>query len=206
MTNYAIIVSVMILIKDILVSREIFERKFVCNLNVCKGACCWEGDWGAPIDQEEQVIIEEMRELLRPYLSEEGNQVIDEQGSFVYFEELKTMGTTLLPDGRCAYMIKDELGCAQCGIEHANRAGATSFRKPISCHLYPIRHTVEDERSFEALNYDEWDICNAACTLGSSLKVPVYQFLKDAIIRKFGAAFFAEMEEVAEDLEHEREA
>ncbi|NND07197.1 MAG: DUF3109 family protein [Saprospiraceae bacterium] len=191
----------MFLIKGILVSREIFAQKFVCNLNVCKGACCWEGDWGAPIDEDEEVILSGIREQVRPFLNEEGNQAIDEQGAFTYYKEPKKTGTTLVSDGRCAYMTIDAEGCAQCGFEQAHRAGVISFKKPLSCHLYPIRHQVEDERAFAALNYDEWDICSAACDLGTSLRIPVYQFVKDAIIRKFGEEFYAELDALAKDLE-----
>ncbi len=191
----------MFLIDDVLVSREIFKRKFVCNLSACKGACCWEGDWGAPLDNDEREILTEVRNLLRPYLSDEGNELIDRDGPFTYYPEPGKYGTPLQKDGACAYLTVDDEGVAQCGIEKAWADGAIEYKKPVSCHLYPLRFEVQQELSFKALNYDEWDICAAACELGESLNVPVYQFVKEALIRRFGESFYQHLEDIARDIE-----
>ncbi len=189
----------MILIQDILVSSEVIKRKFACQLSACRGACCWEGDWGAPLDPDELEILEMIREDLRPFLTEGGNQVIDEQGTSSYYAQPKKHGTPLMPDGACAYLTFDEHDVGACGIENAYADGAVDFRKPISCQLYPLRYEEEGE-SFRALNYDDWDICAAACQKGQEEQMPVYRYVREAIIRRFGQAFFDTLDEVARDL------
>ena len=183
----------MVIIQDILISDDIFEEQFVCNLNACKGACCWEGDFGAPLEEEELEILEKIYEDVKPFLNGAGKKAIEEKGKYCYYKVPDEHGATLLENGACAYMTFDN-GKAKCGIEAAFEAGITSFKKPISCHLYPIRIEKNEATNFEALNYDEWEICTAACNLGKEMQVPVYQFLKEAIIRKYGLAFFEEME------------
>ncbi len=189
----------MLIVNDILISEDVVRKEFVCNLDACKGACCWEGDAGAPLEPAELVILDEIYDTVAPFLTEAGRKAIGEQGRYVRDKE-GDVGTTLVNNGPCAYMTLDEKGTAQCGIEQAWKAGATTFRKPISCHLYPIRVKRNEELGFEALNYDRWDICSAACALGKSLKMPVYQFLKDALIRKYGEDFYEELEAGAEYL------
>ena len=105
-----------------------------------------------------------------------------------------------MPDGACAFMTRDENGIAQCAIEKSHRDGNTKLQKPISCHLYPVRVKTNPVVDFEALNYDRWDICSAACALGKELKVPLYVFVRDAIVRRYGQEFFDELNEVANDL------
>lgn len=185
----------MLIIDNLLVSDELLEEKFVCDLNACKGACCWEGDWGAPLESAELEILKEIYEDIKPYLTDKGREAIEAQGKYVWIDEVRDFATTLIDNGPCAYIAYDALGRAQCGIEQAWRAGKTHFRKPISCHLYPIRVTKLPD--YEALNYHEWEICSAACALGEKLKVPVFQFLKEALIRKYGEEVFAQMEEYA---------
>jgi hypothetical protein len=192
--------EIMLIIQGKLVSLDVVEEQFVCNLTACKGACCWEGDFGAPLEKEELKILESVYEEVRPFLSEQGRQAIEEHGLYSYSEEAGEYGTTLINQGPCAYMTYNQEGIAQCGIEEAYRAGKSDFRKPISCHLYPIRVLKREHLDFEALNYDRWDICSAACTLGAKLKVPVYQFLKEALIRKYGPAFYEELEAAAAHL------
>ena len=187
----------MVIIQDILISEEVFEEYFSCRLDACKGACCWEGDFGAPLETAEMETLEKVYEDLKPFLSPAGVKVLEEQGLYVYDEEIGEFGTPLLADGACAYLTFGENGIAQCGIEKACRAGAIDFIKPVSCHLYPIRVSKNEEAGFEALNYDRWDICSAACTAGKIEKMPVFRFVKDAIIRKYGEAFFEEMEAMA---------
>lgn len=188
----------MIVIQDVLINDEIIEKKFVCNLNACKGACCWEGDFGAPTNVEELTQIQAYNEVIASLLPEKNQKLLTENGGFTYYEEAEINGTTLLPDGSCVYLAKDELGIASCSIEKAHKLGLIPVNKPISCHLYPIRVEKNLYTNFEAWNYDEWDICSAACSLGDSLQVPVYQFLKEAIIRSKGEDFYDELAAVAE--------
>ncbi|RMF25210.1 MAG: DUF3109 family protein [Bacteroidetes bacterium] len=183
----------MYIIQDVLVSSELFERRFVCNLSACKGACCWEGDWGAPLESEELHILDAIFDALRPFLSPEGSALLENQGRYAWFEEPKDYGTPLLEDGRCAYLTL-EGGVAKCGIEKAWEAGAVPFRKPVSCHLYPVRVRRNRKADFEALNFDEWDICSPACRLGAELQVPVFRFVREALVRKYGAEFYEELE------------
>lgn len=186
----------MIIVQDKLVSDELVEEYFICNLEACKGACCWEGDSGAPLERSELDDLERIYPAVKPFLSPAGIQTIERQGTAVWFEEAGEWGTPLLDSGPCAYMTLVD-GVAQCGIEQAWKAGATDFRKPISCHLYPIRVARNEELDFEALNYHQWSICSAACALGEKERVPVYRFLREAIIRKFGEAFYEELDAAA---------
>lgn len=181
----------MILVGNAVISDDIKEQFFVCDLEKCKGACCVEGDAGAPLEDEETGILEELYPVIKEYITEEGRAAIEAQGTWV-FDKDGDKGTPTIGENReCAYALYDKRGILKCGIEQAYLDGKTNFKKPISCHLYPIRIKKYDE--FEALNYDRWDICSAACTLGSSLGVPVYKFLKDALIRKFGIEWYDEL-------------
>jgi hypothetical protein len=188
----------MIIVQDILVSDDLVEQHFVCNLSACKGACCWEGDYGAPLEAAELSILEAIQEKVRPFLRPEGLAALDEQGPHQWYEGMSAHGTPLIDGGPCAYMTYDALGIAQCGIEMAWRAGEVDFQKPISCHLYPVRVDRFEHFDTEALNYDRWDICSAACTLGDKEKVPVYQFVKSALIRKYGQEFYDELDGAAQ--------
>jgi len=188
----------MLIIKNTLVSDELIEQQFMCNLSACKGACCWEGDWGAPLEQEELDTLNRVYRTIKPYLSKEGRKVISVKGKYTYYEEPGEFGTPLLDNGACAYMIYDLNGIAQCGIETAYKDGIVDFKKPISCHLYPVRVNSNKDLHFEALNYDRWDICSAACENGRKNQMPVYRFVKDAIIRKYGADFYEELDAAAQ--------
>ena len=179
-----------------IVSEEIFEKEFVCNLNACHGACCVDGDAGAPLNEEETKIMAAIYPQVKPYLRPEGIKAIEEQGTHIVsdFDELETP----LIDGKdCAYVIFDGK-TALCGIEQAYNEGKVSWKKPISCHLYPIR--VKEYSDFAAVNYHKWHICSDACSLGEELGVPVYKFVKEALIRKFGEQWYEELEKVAEEL------
>ncbi len=189
----------MIMVQDKLVSDELVEEQFICNLSKCKGACCWEGDMGAPVDEDEMRKMTRLYPKIRPFLSEEGQKLIDREGVYQLFQDgdESQYGATILPDGRCAFLTFGSGGIAQCGVEQAWKAGETDFRKPISCHLYPIRVSKNDVAGFEALNYDRWDICSAACQLGKEEQMPVYKFLKEAIIRKYGEDFYDELDATA---------
>ena len=187
----------MIQIGDTLVSDELLSEAFVCDLNACKGACCVEGEYGAPLEQEEADELKAKAAHIAPYLSEKGRVAIAQQGAWVKGED-GDLETPLMPSGHCAYVIEDENKTLKCGLERVHAEGHINFKKPISCHLYPIR--IAKYTDFEALNYDRWSICSAACSLGEELKVPVYQFLKEPLIRKYGSHFYSELENVARDL------
>lgn len=195
----------MILVQDIVVSEAIIEEQFMCNLNACKGACCWEGDYGAPLEEDELKILERIYDQLEPFLSKEGRAVL-KNGLYTYNSETNNYETPLVNGKACAYLTYDQKGVAKCGIEHAYRSGAVDFMKPISCHLYPIRIKEEKKSGFVALNYDEWDICSAACTLGKQKQVAVYQFVKEAIVRKFGLDFYEELDAMASYLKNTTQA
>jgi len=190
----------MIIVQDKLVSDELVEEHFICNLSACKGACCWEGDSGAPLEEAELLILDSIFEKVKPFLSPAGIQAIEQQGKYLWFDNAEEYGTPLVNNGPCAYMTLGANGTAQCGIEAAYRAGAIDFQKPISCHLYPIRVEKNEELGFEALNYHQWDICSAACELGRKEKMPVYRFLREAIVRKYGQEFYEELDGAAEFL------
>ncbi len=185
-------------IEDKLVSKELFDKQFVCNLSACKGACCVEGDDGAPLTEEEVGLIEEHLDDIKPFMNENGIEVVDKKGVF-YMDRTNEAVTALVKGKDCAFVTLDDKGITKCGIEHAYREGKIPFNKPISCHLYPIR--VNKYAKFESLNYDRWPICKPACQLGDELKVPVFKFLKEPIIRKYGASFFEELELVNKELE-----
>jgi hypothetical protein len=178
-----------------IVSEDILGKDFVCNLSACKGACCVDGDAGAPLSKEETAILESIYPQIKPFLRPEGIAAIEAQGSW----DIGTEGeleTPLIENRDCAYVIYDG-PTALCGIEQAYNQGVVSWKKPVSCHLYPIR--VKDFTEFAAVNYDKWDICSDACELGKELQVPVYKFVKEALIRRFGIDWYTELEQVAEE-------
>lgn len=184
-------------VKDKVVSLNLFEKKFVCDLNACKGACCVEGDAGAPLKLEEVDFLEEDLEAIKPYMRQEGIDAVEKQGVF-YMDWDNEPVTTLVNGKECAFVYFDDNGITKCAVEQAHKEGKTTFKKPISCHLYPIR--VQKYTDFEALNYAEWDICQPACACGSELDVRVYKFLKEPIIRAFGQEFFDELEQINDEL------
>lgn len=187
----------MIIVGETLVSEEIFEKKFVCDLQACKGACCVEGESGAPLEVEELSSLEEIYEIVKPYLRPEGIKAIEEKDLY----EVDSDGdfvTTLVGDhGVCAYAFFDQQGIAKCALEQAFLDGKTNWKKPISCHLYPIRLAKLPE--YTAVNYHHWPICKPACECGSKLEVPVYKFLKEPLIRRFGESWYQELELVASE-------
>ena len=185
--------EIMFQIGKTLVSEEILENAFVCDLNACKGACCVEGTSGAPLLEEELGILDDIYPKVKPYLRSEGIKAIEEQGTYVKGSDGE-WETPLVHDRECAYVVFEK-GVAQCGLEKAHKSGATNWAKPVSCHLYPVR--VREYTQVTAVNYHQWHICDPACGLGSQLEVPIYKFVREALIRKFGADWYSELEEVA---------
>ncbi len=189
-------------IQDKVVSIDLFEKKFVCDLTACKGACCIEGDAGAPLTFEEVSIMEDDLEKIKPFMRPEGIAAVEETGVF-YMDWDNEPVSTLVNEKECAFVTFDDKGTALCAIEQAHKAGKTEFKKPISCHLYPIR--VKKYNEFTALNYNEWNICKSACACGDKLDVKVYKFLKEPIVRAFGEEFFTELETVDKEIEKQKE-
>ncbi|MCE6990405.1 DUF3109 family protein [Dyadobacter sp. CY323] len=182
----------MILIENTCISDDIEDQLFVCNLDKCKGACCIEGDSGAPLDEGERAILDEIYPFVEPYLSEAGKQVIAKEGTSTTDWDGDYV-TPIIEGRECAYAIYDEKGILKCGIEAAYNDGKINYKKPLSCHLYPIRVTKYDE--FHALNYDRWSICSPACSFGQELGVPVYKFLKEPLIRAYGPGWYDQLTE-----------
>lgn len=175
------------------VSEALLEEHFACDLQACKGACCVDGSAGAPVAEEERGILEKIYTRVRPFLREAGRRAIEDQGPYVRGEDGE-WETPLVDGGECAYVIYQG-ETALCGIEAAHREGAIEWKKPLSCHLYPVR--IREYTALTAVNYHRWNICDPACSLGESLRVPVYKFVREALIRKFGADWYRELEEVA---------
>ena len=190
----------MILIENVLVSEDVADNFFACDLLKCKGVCCVDGDGGAPLEQHELDELEKHYETVKPYLRKEGIEVIEKEGKYVADDE--DGWVTPLVNGReCAYIYEDN-GITLCGIEKAWRDGKIDFMKPVSCHLYPIRVVKTPE--YDAINYERWEICRPACENGLQLNMPVYKFVKEALVRKFGQEFYNTLEAAVEyKKEHE---
>jgi len=184
-------------IDDKLISTELFDRKFVCDLNACKGACCIHGDQGAPLTQAEASLMETIVDEVKPYMRPEGIEAIEDIGVW-YMDPWNEPAVTLVNGQECAFVYFDETQTAKCAIEKAYYEGKISWKKPISCHLYPIR--VSKVGTDLALNYNEWDICSPACACGEKLDVPVYKFLKEPLVRAFGEEFFNDLEGIDKTL------
>ena len=187
----------MIAIDNVLLSDKIISAQFVCDLTKCKGACCVDGDAGAPLDKTELKEIDAVFETVYPYLNERSKIEIEKQGRYVYDREFGWV-TPTINSQICVYGIKDTNGIVKCGIEQAFLDGKTNWKKPISCHLFPIITKKSSDGITEYANYEpREDHCKAACSLGEKLKVPVYQFLKEPLIRKFGKKFFEALDATA---------
>lgn len=193
----------MIAIENVLVSDAVVEAQFVCDLMKCKGGCCEDGDAGAPLEKEELQILNDIYEIVKPYLTNEGIRWIEKYGRYQYDKEFGWVTPTI--EGKmCVYGIKDTYGIIKCGIEQAYRDGKIGFKKPISCHLYPVIADKGRKDAFGRVNYEPREtLCSPACVQGKKLKIPVYQFLKEPIIRKFGEGFYNALEKAA--FEHAKE-
>ncbi|MCW3089263.1 MAG: hypothetical protein JWP81_332 [Ferruginibacter sp.] len=195
----------MIVIDNKLVSDEIIEEQFVCDLNKCKGGCCVDGDAGAPLAKDELERLDEVYESVLPYLGEENKRQLQRQGRYVYSKEFGWV-TPTIESKICVYGITDANGIVKCGIEQAYNDGKVQWKKPISCHLFPIRVKLSRNKKTELVNYEpREDLCSAACTLGKKLKVPVYVFLKDALVRKYGSEFWETLDATAKHVNQDNE-
>ena len=186
----------MLAVENTLISESILEKKFVCDLNACKGECCVAGDSGAPLEKDELPILDSILEKVKPYMVKNGVKAIEKHGAYVIDGD-GDYTTTLVSEGaECAFVLFDENKIAKCAIEQAYREGKINWQKPISCHLYPIR--ISKLKNFTALNYHYWKICKPACDCGNKLDVPVYKFLKEPLIRKFGEKWYKTLVQSAE--------
>lgn len=185
----------MIQIKDTLISEDVFETCFVCDLGKCKGMCCVEGDAGAPLTHEEYEAIKDVLPKIWDDLSLKARELIEKQG-IAYIDDDGELVTSIIKGRECVFTYFDADGVCRCAIDNAFREGRISVQKPISCHLYPIRLRKYDD--FTALNYDRWSVCRPALRLGKKTGIKLYQFLKEPLIRKFGEEWYQEVCQIAE--------
>ena len=185
----------MIAIDKTLVSTDLLEKRFVCDLNACKGACCVAGDSGAPLSKDELPILEAIVDKVKPYMVKKGVKAIEKHGAYVVDSDGDYTTTLVSEKAECAFVYFDESNIAKCSIEKAYNEGKIDWKKPISCHLYPIR--ISELKNYDAVNYNKWDVCKPACECGKKLDVPVYKFLKEPLIRKYGKAWYRQLEESA---------
>jgi hypothetical protein len=187
----------MLEIDDKLISLDILEKTFTCDLSACKGNCCVHGDSGAPLEKEEIEAIKDNYDIIKTYMTNKGIDEINKQGFSVVDNDGDTV-TPLINNLACAYIYYDG-DLALCAIEKAFLDKKIKFHKPISCHLYPIRLTKY--KNFTAVNYDKWDICKPAIKKGKSNKTPLYKFLEGPLKRKFGEDFYEQLAYAAENLD-----
>lgn len=180
----------MLIVKDCIVTEDIADQCFCCSLAQCKGACCVEGDFGAPLDDAEIPILEKILPLVEPYMTEAGREVVHREGVSVP-DNVDNPCTPLVNNRECAYVTWDADGTAYCAIEQAFRNGKTDFMKPISCHLYPLR--IDEYGEFKSVNYHRWDICRCAIAKGKECGVPLYQYLSEPLIRRFGQEWYDDL-------------
>lgn len=186
----------MLIIKDTLVSDDLLEHFFVCNLSVCKGQCCIEGDAGAPLLPEEKERIDKFLIQILPLLSPGGQSAVSEEGS-AYFDPDGDLVTTLIEGKNCAFSIYAEDGTCLCALEKGFREGIIPDLKPSSCYLYPVR--LSKVGNMTALNLHKWKICNCAVKNGRKLNIRAYQFLKTPLIKQFGPEWYQELEKTASE-------
>jgi hypothetical protein len=194
----------LIAIDNILISDEVVSEQFVCDLSKCKGGCCEDGDSGAPLTNEELECLRNYIEDIKPYITPEGLKTLEKDGLYKYDQEFGWVTPTI--GGRmCAYGFRDQQGIIKCGIEQAYMEKKISWKKPISCHLFPVKITRSKRQNQEYVNYEpRQDLCKAACKLGGKLKVPVYIFLKEALIRKYGNDFYNTLEATAAHIKKDK--
>ena len=183
----------MLIVGNVLVSEELIDKYFCCDLSQCKGECCVEGDLGAPVAPDEVAELEENYPDYKKYMTEEGVAVVENGGTFVFNGDDSFETPLVDSNNACAFAFFED-GIAKCAIEKCFLKREIAFRKPISCYLYPIR--VSRVGDYEALNYDHWSVCKTAVENGNRLHLPVYRFLKEPLIAKYGSEWYAELEEM----------
>lgn len=186
----------MLIHKNTIISQDVINEAFVCDLSRCKGICCVEGEYGAPLENDEIPVIQNDLENIIPFMDKAAVNEVEKRG----FYEVDPDGekvTNCIDKKACVFAVKENDGIYKCAIEQAHNNGKSRLKKPVSCHLYPVRLSKVGDNT--AVNYDRWEICSPACELGSSLKVPVYRFVKDALIRKFGENWFKELESIIKE-------
>lgn len=191
----------MIEIGRTIISRDIFEEHFLCDLLKCKGACCIEGDSGAPLKKEEAEIIKQEYPNFKEYISGKHKHEIEKQG-FSVIDSDGDLVTPLINNRQCVYTLTDKNGILKCAIEKAFYEGKTTFRKPVSCHLFPIR--ITEYKKYDAVNYQELAICIPGKECGKSAKLPLYKFLKEPLVRNYGDEWYKEVEVAAEYLKKDK--
>jgi hypothetical protein len=188
----------MLQIKDTIISLDLFDQKFSCNLHHCHGICCVEGDSGAPLEMDEITELENVLPVIWDDISDKAKEVIEKQG--VAYPDIEGEMVTSIVNGKdCVFTCYGKDGICYCAVEKAWREGKISFMKPISCHLYPIRTKKYPE--YTAVNYQQWSICSGARALGQITGTPLYKYLKEPLIRKFGQEWYDELTIAAEMLE-----
>jgi len=187
-----------LLLNETLISSDIFSEHFSCDLSACRGACCWKGDYGAPLTLEEADRLEAHTESIVEDLAPGSQATFRSNGPVAYYKEMKQLGTQLNPDGSCIYMVRKN-GIAQCKLELDHRSDSDLPNKPVSCHLYPIRISNNHQNTLDLVEYDRWEICKAACSKGQKEKMPVFRFVKSGLVRKYGQEFYDQLEELYQD-------
>lgn len=192
----------MIEIDGKIVSTDILTVRFACDLAHCRGICCVEGNAGAPLDPEEVDILEAEYDNYKRYMTPEGRKVVEKEG-FMVVDADGDLTTPLVDDAECAYSFTEN-GITFCAMERACRNGETAFKKPISCHLYPIRLTTFSNGS-TGLNYHRWGVCSGALAKGRNEGVPMYRSLREPIVRRFGEEFYETLAEAEKLLSQEQQ-
>jgi hypothetical protein len=186
----------MLQIENTLVSIDVVKENFKCDIKKCKGLCCVHGDSGAPLEEFELSILKDIYPAIKPYLRYEGIITIENEGNYVIDKD-KEYVTPIINGKECAYTVFEN-GVAKCGIELAFINKKTEFRKPLSCCLYPVR--IKKHNTFDAVNYDRWTICEPARELGNIMNLPVYKFVEDALISKYGKEWFKKLIKIAANI------
>lgn len=187
----------MLQIGNTIISNDLIRQRFSCNLECCKGVCCVKGDSGAPLAQEEAELLESIFDKLSLYMSEDGIKAIEKDGFFIIDTD-NDLVTPLIKGKECAYTFFDN-DIARCAIEKAYLENKINFRKPVSCHLYPVR--IKKYKNFDAVNYEKWDECNSSISFGEKNNIPLYIFVKEALIRKYGDDWFEQLDYAVRHLE-----
>lgn len=185
----------MIIIDDVIISDDVVREKFHCNLHACFGNCCVEGDEGAPLEENEISEMEDYLDKVKPYMTVEGKKVVEKYGVFDYGMTGEYV-TPLVNDRECAFAFFEN-NITFCAFERAFTNREIDFRKPLSCHLYPIR--ISKYKGYDGVNYHRWHLCEPAKIMGNEKGMPVFKFLREPLIRKYGVAWYQKLEKEASE-------